>query len=86
LRDAATAEAATLLDPALPTPPWVARIPRWGWFVAFVGADRALWALGHLFTERPGGFAAVWPPAGLTLFALLVTRRRTWPAPRASSR
>ena len=43
----------------------------------------ALWVLrlGALaFTDGPGGLALVWPAAGLLAYALLVARRRAWPA------
>jgi PAS domain S-box-containing protein len=76
----ATEGTAGLPDPALPPPPWAARIPRWAWLVVFALAHLALRDAGHRLFDRPGGFALVWPPTGLVVYALLVARRRTWPA------
>ncbi len=66
-------------DPALPPPAWAARVPGGAWLLVFAGALWALRALGFRLTDRPGGVAVVWPAAGLVLYALLVTRRWTWP-------
>jgi PAS domain S-box-containing protein len=32
-----------------------------------------------VFTDGPGGIALVWGPSGLVVYALLVSRRRSWP-------
>jgi PAS domain S-box-containing protein len=70
---------ATPPDPALPPPSWAERLPAWAWLLLFAAADVALRRAGYLFADRPGSVATVWPSAGLTLYALLVSRRHTWP-------
>jgi signal transduction histidine kinase len=65
--------------PALPPPAWAVRAPAWAWLVAFAAGTWGLHAGAHLLTDRPGGLAVIRPAAGLSLFALLVTRRRHWP-------
>jgi integral membrane sensor domain MASE1 len=67
------------LDRAMPPPAWASRAPAWAWLSAFAAGSWLLREAAYLFTDRPGGLAVVWPAAGLTLFALLVARRRYWP-------
>jgi len=80
LHEVTTPAAAKLPDPALPAPPWAARVPLPAWLALFGIADVALRNVGYLLTTHPGGFGVVWPPTGLALYALFVSRRRTWPA------
>jgi PAS domain S-box-containing protein len=82
VRDADGAVTARLPDPVLPPPRWASRVPRWGWLLLFIVADAALRRAGYLLLSEGsgGGLAIVWPPLGLALYALLVARRRSWPA------
>jgi signal transduction histidine kinase len=55
----------------------------WGIALAVAAGLGALYALGAWvpwwYQSPAGGASAFWPPAGLTVAALVVTPRRTWP-------
>jgi PAS domain S-box-containing protein len=53
---------------------------RSGAFAAAAGIGYFLGARAGYALQIPGGIAALWPPAGIMLALLVLTRRREWPA------
>jgi signal transduction histidine kinase/integral membrane sensor domain MASE1 len=56
-----------------------ASVSRWVRLTAFGASYLALARLGDWFTEAQSDFTTFWPPAGLSVAALLLSRRREWP-------
>src|SRR4051812_19953247 len=58
-------------------------VRRGGWLLVVAGGLSGLYALGALlpfwYLKAPDAGAAFFPPAGLTVAALALTPRRTWP-------
>src|SRR5438309_8125307 len=54
----------------------------WGWIAVFALGYFAGAELGHFLSWKTNSqvLVFVWPPNGLYLAALLLSRRRTWPA------
>src|SRR5512137_1865987 len=66
-------------EPGLQVAPRLARVPGWAALLVFVAALWILKDVGYLVTDRPGGLALLWPPAGVFFVGLLLVPASRWP-------